>query len=186
MFVEFAVMESIAYDMTSIPQYRGNGKKKILQNTYRLLGSSFYVNLKFDQDLPKDQQFSQIPVPLSFISSYFAPANSTFGVFLVQCILSGEISNTSLSSHFYAFRHCDTLAFSLVHCRRIYTRSLNFFNRLLCKPFCSSEKEQKCIGTLLNVIANHVNQRIPGNSEGIAFTDEAGLSDSFCIVQEKA
>lgn len=73
-----------------------------------------------------------------------------------------------------------------MHCRRIYTRSLNFFNRLLCKPFCSSEKEQKCIGTLLNVIATHVNQRIPGNSEGIAFTDEVGLSDSFYIVQEKA
>lgn len=44
---------------------------------------------------------------------------------------------------------------------------------------------QKCIGSLLNDTSNHANWRIPGNTEGTASLDEAELSDSFCIVQEK-
>lgn len=39
---------------------------------------------------------------------------------------------------------------------------------------------------LLNVASNHANWRIPGDSEGTATPDEADLSNSFCIVQEKA
>lgn len=98
---------------------------------------------------------------------------------------SGEISNTYLSSHFYAFWHCDTLAFSLVYCSGIYTRSLKF-NRLHCKPFSSSEIRAEMYW---NTLKCFIKPRKPKNSRqlwGHCFQRWTGFSDSFCIVQEKA